>query len=195
MIIWKLYLYKSYIINWVFFLQVKNQHLERAVNFLANELQCVEKSQAEDRVFFVSAKEVPGGCLWSCQDHACIFNFFAGSQKHFQLALRSQNLLAKLANCDMGPSTEEIFLSYISYCQNWVSTNLLKPNCWKIFVYQADKIIGWRIRFGHRTGNFKFLMASFDEFTSWVRLLLNLVGQYCRMYSEKLKCSTLLKHT
>ncbi|XP_028394078.1 mitofusin-2-like [Dendronephthya gigantea] len=36
---------------------VKNQHLERTVNFLANELECVEKSQAEDRVFFVSAKE------------------------------------------------------------------------------------------------------------------------------------------
>jgi hypothetical protein len=44
--------------------------------------------------------------------------FVAGSQKHFQLALRSQNLLAKLANCDMGPGTEEIFLSYVSYCQN-----------------------------------------------------------------------------
>ena len=39
----------------------------------------------------------------------------------------------------------------------------------------------------------KFLMASFDEFTpSLVRLLLNLVGKYCKMYSEKLKFSTLL---
>jgi hypothetical protein len=34
--------------------------------------------------------------------HACIFSFFAGSQK-------------KLANCDKGPGTEEIFLSYVSY--------------------------------------------------------------------------------
>jgi hypothetical protein len=39
---------------------------------------------------------------------------------------------------------------------------------------------------------FKFLMASFDEFTSWVQLLLNLVGKYCKVYSEKLKFSTLL---
>jgi hypothetical protein len=39
----------------------------------------------------------------------------------------------------------------------------------------------------------KSLMASFDEFTpSLVRLLLNLVGKYCKMYSEKLKFSTLL---
>ena len=45
-----------------------------------------------------------------------------------------------------------------------------------------------------RSPNFKFLMASFDEFTSWVRLLLNLVGKHCRMYWEKLKFSTLLKH-
>jgi hypothetical protein len=40
----------------------------------------------------------------------------------------------------------------------------------------------------------KFLMASFDEFTSLVRLLLNLVGKYCKMYSEKLKFSTLLNN-
>jgi hypothetical protein len=84
----------------------------------------------------------------------------------------------------MGPGTEEIFLSYVSYCQNWVSANLLKHNCWKIFVYQADKIVGRQVRFGHRTGNFKFLMASLDEFTSWVRLLLNLVGKYCGMFRK-----------
>lgn len=36
---------------------VKNQHLERTVKFLADELKCVDKAQAEDRVFFVSAKE------------------------------------------------------------------------------------------------------------------------------------------
>ena len=32
--------------------------MERTVNFLANELKCVDKAEAEDRVFFVSAKEV-----------------------------------------------------------------------------------------------------------------------------------------
>ena len=40
--------------------------------------------------------------------------------------------------------------------------------------------------------NVTFFMASFDEFMSLVRLLLNLVGKYCKMYSEKLKFSTLL---
>lgn len=36
---------------------VKNQHLSRNISFLVDELKCVDKGQAEDRVFFVSAKE------------------------------------------------------------------------------------------------------------------------------------------
>ncbi|EDO42379.1 predicted protein [Nematostella vectensis] len=36
---------------------VKKQHLQRNVDFLSKELKCVDKKQAEDRVFFVSAKE------------------------------------------------------------------------------------------------------------------------------------------
>ena len=40
-------------------MQVKNQHLERNISFLVDELKCVDRAQAEDRVFFVSAKEVP----------------------------------------------------------------------------------------------------------------------------------------
>ena len=43
------------------FPKVKDQHLSRNISFLVDELQCVDKGQAEDRVFFVSAKEV--GCL------------------------------------------------------------------------------------------------------------------------------------
>ena len=39
-------------------MQVKNQHLERNISFLVDELKCVDRAQAEDRVFFVSAKEV-----------------------------------------------------------------------------------------------------------------------------------------
>ena len=39
---------------------MKNQHLSRSISFLVDELQCVDKGVAEDRVFFVSAKEV--GC-------------------------------------------------------------------------------------------------------------------------------------
>ena len=37
---------------------MKNQHLSQSTNFLVDELQCVDKELAEDRVFFVSAKEV-----------------------------------------------------------------------------------------------------------------------------------------
>ena len=37
---------------------MKNQHLERNISFLVDELKCVDRTQAEDRVFFVSAKEV-----------------------------------------------------------------------------------------------------------------------------------------
>lgn len=36
---------------------VKNQHLQRNISFLVDELKCVDRAQAEDRVFFVSAKE------------------------------------------------------------------------------------------------------------------------------------------
>lgn len=36
---------------------VKNQHLDRNISFLVDELKCVDRAQAEDRVFFVSAKE------------------------------------------------------------------------------------------------------------------------------------------
>nr|XP_058965654.1 mitofusin-2-like [Pocillopora verrucosa] len=36
---------------------VKNQHLSRSTNFLVDELKCVDKELAKDRVFFVSAKE------------------------------------------------------------------------------------------------------------------------------------------
>ncbi|XP_066025138.1 mitofusin-2-like isoform X2 [Pocillopora verrucosa] len=37
--------------------QVKSQHLSRSISFLVDELKCANKGQAEDRVFFVSAKE------------------------------------------------------------------------------------------------------------------------------------------
>ncbi|XP_076800179.1 mitofusin-2-like [Clavelina lepadiformis] len=37
--------------------EVRQQHLERGISFLADELKVVTKQQAKDRVFFVSAKE------------------------------------------------------------------------------------------------------------------------------------------
>ncbi len=37
---------------------MKQQHLERTTNFLTEELKCVSKREATDRVFFVSALEV-----------------------------------------------------------------------------------------------------------------------------------------
>ena len=42
------------------FPKVKKEHLNRSINFLVDELKYVDKGQAEDRVFFVSAQEV--GC-------------------------------------------------------------------------------------------------------------------------------------
>lgn len=38
--------------------QVRKQHLERTIAFLVEELKVVQGPQAEQRVFFVSAKEV-----------------------------------------------------------------------------------------------------------------------------------------
>ena len=37
---------------------MKDQHLSGSISFLVDELKCVDKGHAEDRVFFVSAKEV-----------------------------------------------------------------------------------------------------------------------------------------
>lgn len=42
----------------VTFLQVRKQHTDRCVNFLVEELKVVDRDQAPNRIFFVSAKEV-----------------------------------------------------------------------------------------------------------------------------------------
>lgn len=39
-------------------LKVRKQHTDRCVNFLVEELKVVERDQAPDHIFFVSAKEV-----------------------------------------------------------------------------------------------------------------------------------------
>lgn len=38
-------------------LQVRRQHMERCTSFLVDELSVVDRGQAGDRIFFVSAKE------------------------------------------------------------------------------------------------------------------------------------------
>lgn len=38
--------------------QVRRQHMERCTAFLVDELGVVDRAQAGDRIFFVSAKEV-----------------------------------------------------------------------------------------------------------------------------------------
>ena len=38
--------------------QVRRQHMDRCTNFLVDELGLVDRAQASDRIFFVSAKEV-----------------------------------------------------------------------------------------------------------------------------------------
>ena len=66
--------------------QVKNQHLNRNIAFLADELKCVDRAQAEDRVFFVSAKEVSHKTMWLQQislptQWTCIFEAVGLFQK------------------------------------------------------------------------------------------------------------------
>ena len=39
-------------------LQVRRQHMDRCSSFLVDELGVVDRAQASDRIFFVSAKEV-----------------------------------------------------------------------------------------------------------------------------------------
>lgn len=38
--------------------QVRRQHMDRCTSFLVDELEVVDRAQASDRIFFVSAKEV-----------------------------------------------------------------------------------------------------------------------------------------
>lgn len=38
--------------------QVRRQHMDRCTDFLVDELGVVDRAQAADRIFFVSAKEV-----------------------------------------------------------------------------------------------------------------------------------------
>lgn len=38
--------------------KVRKQHTDRCVNFLVEELKVVDRAQAPNRIFFVSAKEV-----------------------------------------------------------------------------------------------------------------------------------------
>lgn len=45
-------------INGFWFCQVRRQHMDRCSNFLVDELGVVDRAQASDRIFFVSAKEV-----------------------------------------------------------------------------------------------------------------------------------------
>lgn len=40
------------------YLQVRRQHMDRCTSFLVDELRVVDRAQASDRIFFVSAKEV-----------------------------------------------------------------------------------------------------------------------------------------
>jgi hypothetical protein len=48
---------------------------------------------------------------------ACIFSFFQAA-KSPACMVQTCPLRLKFANCDRGPGTEEMFLSYVSYCQN-----------------------------------------------------------------------------
>lgn len=43
---------------WPFPSQVRKQHTDRCVNFLVEELKVVDREQAPNRIFFISAKEV-----------------------------------------------------------------------------------------------------------------------------------------
>ena len=69
-------------------LKVKDQHLSRNISFLVDELQCVDKGQAEDRVFFVSAKEV--GCLIIYQLQGPIANNFEQVSQFLLLLCKEQ---------------------------------------------------------------------------------------------------------
>ncbi|KAG8201864.1 hypothetical protein JTE90_027344 [Oedothorax gibbosus] len=66
--------------------KVKQQHMDRSVKFLVDELKVVNRSQAENRVFFVSAKEVLQARLQQQQGkppHTGILADVAGFQARF----------------------------------------------------------------------------------------------------------------
>jgi hypothetical protein len=68
--------------------------------------------------------------------------FLQVAKKNLQLALRDPNLRTSLEACKLrqGTGHQRNVFELCFICQNWVSPNLLKTNCSKIFVYQADKM-------------------------------------------------------
>ena len=59
--------------------EVRSQHTERAIDFLVNELKvCANKPDAEERIFFISAKE-------ALQARMQVRRFFFSSYLYFPL--------------------------------------------------------------------------------------------------------------
>lgn len=73
---------------YLFIPQVRRQHMERCSSFLVDELGVVDRAQAGDRIFFVSAKEVLNARIQKAQGMP------EGGEKanrHFLLSYREQN--------------------------------------------------------------------------------------------------------
>lgn len=52
--------FRTFVPNLLFIfilIQVRRQHMDRCTNFLVDELGVVDRAQASDRIFFISAKE------------------------------------------------------------------------------------------------------------------------------------------
>ena len=73
--------------------------LQRVDDFLPCKLQKLETQLSRIERY----KSAPG--------HACIFRFFAGSQKKLQFALLDPNLSVLLVACKKQSSTKELFLA------------------------------------------------------------------------------------
>jgi len=86
---------------------VRSQHLERSISFLTDELQVVSKYEAEDRVFFVSAKEAlisrtkesgtpsPHGILQ--EGHQARFFEFSNFERKFEECISKSAVKTKFA--------------------------------------------------------------------------------------------------
>ena len=79
--------------------KVRQQHQERSTQFLVDELRCVNKSEAEDRIFFVSALEVIQYFIRTTETRQGIYSKLIPAVAKVVLTFQLFNCLHPLKGC------------------------------------------------------------------------------------------------
>lgn len=102
-------------------LQVRRQHMERCTSFLVDELDVVDRGQAGDRIFFVSAKEALNARIQKAQgmpeggDHGT--NFLLSLVETFGLVLSQLVESSSETEVVKRASSEQLFAPWPEFSQ------------------------------------------------------------------------------